>query len=131
MNTSARRPSSRPLKKPTRISLSTRSNFLPRRQFFIHQHADGDGQRLRADVARHIQNEGLEADNQRNLRDDGLEQPDDGGNAHAEKEQDNQPRQALFEAGFQRLMQILLAGQAAQRRNRRPSRRPRPRRCRP
>ena len=87
---------------------------MPRRQFFIHQHADGDGQRLGADVARHIQNEGLEADDQRDLRDDGLEQPDDGGNAHAEKEQDNQPRQTLFEAGFQRLMQILLAGQAAQ-----------------
>ena len=87
---------------------------MPARQLFIHQHADGDGQRLGADVARHIQNEGLEADDQRDLRNDGLEQPDDGGNAHAEKEQDNQPRQALFEAGFQRLVQILLAGQAAQ-----------------
>ena len=31
-------------------------------QVLVHQHADGDGQRLGADIARHIQHHGLEAD---------------------------------------------------------------------
>ena len=85
-----------------------------RAQIFVHQYADRDRQRLRADVAGHVQNERLEADDDRQHGNNALERADDRGNAHAEKEQDNQPRQALFEAGFQRFVQILLAGQAAQ-----------------
>ena len=85
-----------------------------RAQIFVHQYADRDRQRLRADVAGHVQNERLEADDDRQHGNNALERADDRGNAHAEKEQDDQPRQTLFDALRDRFVQIFLCGQTGE-----------------
>ena len=85
-----------------------------RAQIFVHQYADRDRQRLRADVAGHVQNERLEADDDRQHGNNALERADDRGNAHAEKEQDDQPRQTLFDALRDRFVQIFLGGQTGE-----------------
>ena len=83
-------------------------------QVLVHQHADGDGQRLGADIARHIQHHGLEADDDGQDSHHRLKGTHHRGHQHPEKEQSDQPGQALLDTLEDALVQIFFAGQAAQ-----------------
>ena len=83
-------------------------------QVLIHQHADGNGQRLGAHIARHIQHHGLEADDDGQDGHHRLEGAHHRGHQHPEEKQGDQPRQTLFDALEHALVQVLLAGQTAQ-----------------
>ena len=80
----------------------------------VHQHADGDGQRLGADIARHIQHHGLEADDDGQDSHHRLKGTHHRGHQHPEEEQSDQPGQALLDTLEDALVQIFFAGQAAQ-----------------
>ena len=83
-------------------------------QVLVHQHPDGDGQRLGAHVACHIQHHGLEADDDGQHCHHRFKGTHHGGDQHPEEEQRHQPGQALFHALEHALVQVFLAGQAAQ-----------------
>ena len=83
-------------------------------QVLVHQHADGDGQRLGADIARHIQHHGLEADDDGQDSHHRLKGTHHRGHQHPEEEQSDQPGQALLDTLEDALVQIFFAGQAAQ-----------------
>ena len=83
-------------------------------QVLIHQHADGDGQRLGAHIARHIQHHGLEADDDGQDSHHRLKGTHHRGHQHPEEEQSDQPGQALLDTLEDALVQIFFAGQAAQ-----------------
>ena len=83
-------------------------------QFFIHQHTNRNRQRLRTNVAGHIENQRLEADDDRQHGYNAFKCTDNGRNAHAEEQQDDQPRQALFHAFPGGFVEILLGGQTGE-----------------
>ena len=83
-------------------------------QVLVHQHADGNGQRLGADIARHIQHHGLEADDDGQDSHHRLKGTHHRGHQHPEEEQSDQPGQALLDTLEDALVQIFFAGQAAQ-----------------
>ncbi len=94
--------------------LAQQSQFILQTEAFVHQHADGHGQRLGTYIARHVQHQRLEADDDGQRGNNGFKNTDHGGNTHAQKQQRNKPRQTLFHADDGGLPQILLRGQAAQ-----------------
>ena len=57
--------------------LADKPDLLPGCQVFVRQYADGHGERLRADIARHIENQRLERHNERQARNHLLKHPDD------------------------------------------------------
>ena len=83
-------------------------------QVLIHQYAYGDREGLRTDVAGHVEDQGLEAYNHWQDSYDVLKRTDDGGDSDAEKQQDYQPRQALFHALFRRFVEVLFRGQTCE-----------------
>ena len=96
-------------------------HFLPEQleffgsgQVLVHQHTDGHSQRLGAHIAGHIQHHGLEADDDGQHRHHRFKRTHHRGHQHPEEQQGNQPGQALFHTLEHTLVQVLLAGQAAE-----------------
>ena len=75
---------------------------------------DGHCQGLGAYVSGHVQNQGLEADDHREDGHHTFEGPYHRGNHHAQEQQDDQPRETLFDAVVGGFVQIFFCGQAGQ-----------------
>ena len=84
------------------------------RQCLIHQNTDGNCQRLRTDITGHVEDHRLEDHQNRQLLYHLLKQTDNSRYAHAKSQQDQQPRQSLFDTLPQRLLQIFLRSQTCQ-----------------
>ena len=94
--------------------LAQQRQLLLQTEVFVHQHPDGHCQRLGTHVSRHVQHQRLEADDDGQHRHHRFKDAHHRGYAHAQKQQHDQPRQALFHADEHRLAEILLRGQTAQ-----------------
>ena len=87
--------------------------FFGKGQVFIHQHTDGNSQRLGTNITGHIPHHGLEADDHRQYRHHRFKRADDRGDQHPEEQQCDQPRETLFHAFKYAFVQIFLAGKVA------------------
>ena len=96
ITTNEAEPSSSPFKKSDSHFLEYKSQLLHRGDVLIHQDTDGDSQRLGADIACHVEDHRLEADKKGDTVNDRFENTDYRGNAHAEEEQQHQPRETFF-----------------------------------
>ena len=94
--------------------LQDKMHLLTEGQVLVHQDADRHRQRLRAHVTCHVQDQRLERHDHGEALHHCLKRADDRRYQNAETEQGKQPRQTLLHAAQQRLLQVLLGGQACQ-----------------